>query len=383
MSIRRLRGLIAGLIVVATTAVLFAPVASAHKPSDSYLRLDVRGASVDGRWDIALRDLERVVGLDANGDAVITWGELTNRADAVSDHALAQLALSTPAGRCTLQAGDIQVVDHTDGTYAVLPLSGQCPDAIDRLTVDYALLFDSDAQHRGLLRLTRFARTQSAIFTTGRRETTLDLGESGRLRVAGQYFAEGLWHVLIGLDHLLFLAGLLLPVVVHRERGRYVVADSAGRCALDVLRIVTSFTAAHFVALTLASLGWIDLPGRWVESAVALTIVLAALNNLTGWVTRRLWVVAFGFGLIHGAGYASVLSDLGLPPGTLALALLAFNLGVEGAQIAVAAVFLPVAFVLRRHWVYQRLILVPGSLLVAAMGLVWLVERATGFQWPG
>ena len=109
---------------------------------------------------------------------------------------------------------------------------------------------------------------------------------------------------------------------------------------------------------------------------MALTIVFAAMNNLVPVVTRRLWLVAFGFGLIHGAGYASVLSDLGLPPITLALALLAFNAGVEGAQIAVAAVTLPVAFWLRRYRWMQWCVLVPGALLVALLGVLWFLERA-------
>jgi len=127
-----------------------------------------------------------------------------------------------------------------------------------------------------------------------------------------------------------------------------------------------------------ATLGWLTLPSRWVESAVALTIVFAALNNLAPVVTRRLWLVAFGFGLIHGAGYASVLSDLGLPPMTLALALLAFNLGVEGAQIVVAAACLPLAFWLRRYRWVQWGVLLPGALLVALLGVLWFLERALG-----
>ena len=105
----------------------------------------------------------------------------------------------------------------------------------------------------------------------------------------------------------------------------------------DVCRIVTSFTVAHSITLSLAALGIVALPSRLVESAIAASVVVAALNNLRPWSQGRRWVVAFGFGLIHGFGFASVLADLGLPRDTLVLALVGFNLGVECGQLAIVA----------------------------------------------
>ena len=348
----------------------------AHKPSDSYLNLSLSGQTVEGRWDIALRDLELAVGLDADGNRRITWGEVQRQRNAITSHALSHLQLTMGDQTCALEADGLQITDHTDGAYAAIGITGRCPQFNPQLTIRYDLLFPRDAQHRGLLRLDRQGRVESAVFSPARRSLAFDLGETRPLRVAWQYLQEGLWHVWIGFDHLLFLAGLLLPIVVRREQGRFVPAENAGTATREVIRIVTSFTLAHFAALSLATLGWIDLPSRWVEAAVALTIVFAAINNIVPVVYRRLWLVAFAFGLIHGAGYASVLSDLGLPAMALALSLFAFNLGVEGAQIAVAAVFLPVAYSLRRHRLYQYGVLIPGSLLVAFVGMVWFIERA-------
>jgi hypothetical protein len=105
-------------------------------------------------------------------------------------------------------------------------------------------------------------------------------------------------------------------------------------------------------------------------------VVLAALNNVWPVFHGRRWVVAFLFGLIHGFGFASVLVDLGLPQGALALALLGFNLGVELGQLAIVAAFLPLAFWLRRSWFYRRVVLLAGSLWIAAIAIAWLVERA-------
>jgi hypothetical protein len=143
-----------------------------------------------------------------------------------------------------------------------------------------------------------------------------------------------------------------------------------------VVKIVSAFTVAHSITLSAATLAIVHLPSRWVESAIAASVVLAALNNLFPVVQGRRWVVAFGFGLIHGFGFASVLADLGLPQGATVLALVGFNLGVEVGQLAVVAVFLPLAYGLRRSWVYERVVLVPGSVLIAMVALVWLVERA-------
>ena len=128
--------------------------------------------------------------------------------------------------------------------------------------------------------------------------------------------------------------------------------------------------------MSLAALHVISLPSRLVESAIAASVVLAALNNLKPLVQSRRWVVAFGFGLIHGFGFASVLADLGLPGDALVLALVGFNLGVELGQLAIVALFLPLAYSLRRSRFYRRTVMVGGSLLIARVAAVWFVERA-------
>ena len=144
----------------------------------------------------------------------------------------------------------------------------------------------------------------------------------------------------------------------------------------DVLKIVTAFTVAHSITLSLAALGLVELPSRLVESAIAVSVILAALNNLRPLVLGRLWMVAFGFGLLHGFGFASALAGLGLPRDALALALVGFNLGVEAGQLAIVLVFLPVAFALRHSSLYRRQVMFGGSLLIALLASIWFIERA-------
>lgn len=355
--------------------VWLAPPALAHKASDSYLMLDIQGREIAGQWDIALRDIDFALGLDADGNGEITWGELRARHGEIDGWALGRLALDR-GGVCELQVTDHLVDSHTDGAYAVLRLAGRCPSGGGELKLNYRLLFDLDSLHRGLLRLDLDGATQTAVLAPERSEQRFAAGEVSRLAQFGQYLVEGIWHIWIGFDHILFLLSLLLPAVLVHEARRWRGVTSFHAALVEVLWVVTAFTVAHSITLSLAALGLIDLPSRLVESAIAASVVLAAANNLKPLVERRRWLVAFCFGLIHGFGFASVLAELGLPQETLVLSLLGFNLGVEIGQLAIVAVFLPVAWFLRDTPFYRRGIFVGGSLATLVIALIWFVERA-------
>jgi hypothetical protein len=182
-------------------------------------------------------------------------------------------------------------------------------------------------------------------------------------------------HIWVGYDHILFLLSLLLPAALVWQGRRWLPAAQLREPSLDVVRTVTAFTVAHSITLSLAALGVISLPSRWVESAIAASVLLAALNNLFPLVHGRRWAVAFGFGLIHGFGFASVLADLGLPKDALLLALVGFNLGVEAGQLAIVALFLPLAFSLRATRAYRVPVFAGGSTAIAGVAAIWLYER--------
>lgn len=368
---RRLARWLCALLLAAS-----AGLALAHKPSDSYLVIRTEANGLTGQWDIALRDLDFAIGLDGDGDGRITWGETRARHPEIAAYALARLKLQADGQPCQIDVPKQLVDHHTDGAYSVLQLAIHCPVASPaRLTLDYRLFADLDPQHRGLLNLATPAGSRSAVFGPDAAQQTFELARITRWSQFVDYAREGVWHIWIGFDHILFLVSLLLPAVLLWRKPRWEPAESFRTSFWEVAKIVTAFTVAHSITLSLATLGWISLPSRWVESAIAASVVLAALNNLRPVVEGRRWLVAFCFGLIHGFGFASVLQDLGLPPDALLLALVGFNLGVEAGQLAIVALFLPVAFALRRHWVYRRLIFLGGSLLIALLAAVWLVER--------
>jgi len=365
---------------VAMLLALLAGAAQAHKPSDSYLTITQTDAGFEGRWDIALRDLDFALGLDANGDGNITWGEVRAQHAAIAAYAGARLRLSADEQPCTLSAGAQMLEDHTDGTYTVLPLTIACNAAAAHLSVGYTLFADIDPQHRGLLNLRARGIVRTAVLDPQAPPQRFDLAQANRWTQFVDYAREGVWHIWIGFDHILFLLSLLLPAVMTWRTARWQPVDDFRAALWDVFRIVTSFTVAHSITLSLAALHVVSLPSRLVESAIAASVVVAALNNLMPVVQGRRWMVAFGFGLIHGFGFASVLAELGLPSDALLLALVGFNLGVEVGQLAIVALFLPLAYSLRRSPLYRRAVMAGGSVLIAGIAAIWLVERAFGLS---
>jgi len=347
----------------------------AHKASDSYLVLDVQGAQVVGQWDIALRDIDFALGLDSDGNGEITWGELRQHHAAIATWALGALTLER-GGVCPLRVTQNQVDEHTDGAYAVLHLAGECPAAKGDLALGYRLLFDVDALHRSLVRMTLDGQVQSAVMSPQAPSQTFSATAASRWSQLGQFFVQGVWHIWIGYDHILFLVALLLPLVLVRINGQWRPVSRFSEALREVLWVVTSFTVAHSITLSLAALGLVTLPSRLVESAIALSVVVAALNNLVPLFEHRRWMVAFGFGLIHGFGFASVLAELGLPQDALVLSLVGFNLGVEAGQLAIVGAVLPLTYALRHTTFYRRGVLVGGSVLTMILALVWLAERA-------
>ncbi len=367
--------------VLMVIALLFLTVpAWAHKPSDSYLALSVQHERIVGQWDIALRDLDNAIGLDSDGDGQIIWGEVRQKHNEISTYALSRLILSTGTETCRIEVLEQLIDDHTDGVYSVLRFRADCGQAVQNLQADYRLLFDIDAQHKGLLQLTQGGQTSTAIFSRETPFRAFSITERSLWDESRQFIHEGIWHIWLGFDHVLFLLALLLPAVLVRTEGTWQAADEFSAVSWNVVSIVTAFTVAHSLTLSLATLDVVRLPSRLVESTIAASVVLAGLGNLYPMMTSRRWMVAFAFGLIHGFGFAAVLTDLGLPQDSLLLSLVSFNVGVELGQLAIVAAFLPLAYLIRRSWSYQRLILTGGSLVVIAIAFAWFTERAFDLQ---
>lgn len=189
--------------------------------------------------------------------------------------------------------------------------------------------------------------------------------ERGTLEIAGTYLRQGIDHILLGIDHLLFVAALLLVVGDWRM----------------LIKTVTAFTVAHSITLALSTFGLVRLPPGPVEVLIAASILLVAVEAVrserggTSLAIERPWVVAFAFGLLHGFGFAGALQDLGLPQGDIPLALLAFNIGVEIGQLAFIAALLATLAALRRLFALPRQAILLPSYAIGIVAAFWTLER--------
>jgi HupE / UreJ protein len=352
----------------------------AHTPSETYLSVRLDATNLTLRWDVALRDLHHGMGLDARDVPKIHPAELQRREEALALDTASALALRADGNALKLEATDYTTLPLNGVEYARLILvAGGLVVRPEVVEIDAAAVFRLDTNMHGLLRLEHDGRVDAVAFNREQATHRFQLArDEGALRRWRTFIWEGVWHIWIGFDHILFLVALLLPAVLWRKGKRWVVADDFRAALVNVLKIVTAFTVAHSVTLSLAALGVVSLPSRLVESVIAVSVALAAANNLWPVTRGKSWMVAGAFGLIHGFGFASVLGELGLESGGLAVALAGFNIGVELGQLAIVSLFLPVAFALRRTWFYRAVAFQMGSVLVIIMALVWMAERIFG-----
>ncbi len=172
------------------------------------------------------------------------------------------------------------------------------------------------------------------------------------------FFKLGMLHILTGYDHLLFLFALLLRKQTVKQ----------------YISIVTSFTLAHSITLTLAVLGWITLPSRFVEATIAFSICYIALENIFRKEIKHRWGITFVFGLIHGLGFASILKEMSIPKSHLAVALINFNLGIEAVQLVIVLLLVPLLTYLFKLKISRKIVQI-GSFIILILGAIWLVER--------
>jgi hypothetical protein len=378
---RTARHALAALGLVALSASAFA-----HKSSDSYLQIDAAPDKLAVRWDIALRDLDIAIDLDTDGDGKLTWGEVKSAWPRIESYAMAHLAIEG----CELRPVERGLERRNDGTYAVLHLTSTCTLPAQP-KIAYTLFADVDPTHRGIAKIQRPGQPlalsvldPSHAATVAASSASAASGTAGGEVVAApsrwEFLGEGIRHILGGYDHVLFLLCLLLPAVMRRTAEGWRPVERLSQAILPVVGIVSAFTVAHSITLTLAALKLVSLPSSFIEPAIAVTIVLAALDNIWPIFPVRRIVVTFFFGLIHGFGFASVLAELNLPTADFAWALLQFNVGLEMGQLMIVIVATAVLFNLRGWSRYRTLVVRGGSLVAMTIAGLWFIERTANLK---
>jgi hypothetical protein len=394
VSMHSFRTALAALLLAACATSVFA-----HKASDAYVQLRVDADAASLRVDVALRDLDVALELDADGDGRLTWGEVRAAWPAIE----AYLRANVTVDGCEWRAGSRALEKRVDGVYAALTLSGGCGAAAEPV-IRYTVLREVDPTHRGLARVEAVGRGSAlrvldptrpagiAVQAARPQEMLAPAASSSMAQdnepavasdrpmmaedaSAAQFLTEGVRHILTGYDHVLFLLCLLLPAVMRRGPQGWEPVRGLGQALWPVFGIVTAFTLAHSITLALAATKQVSLPPGFIEPAIAVTIVLAALDNLRPIFGGRRAIVTFFFGLVHGFGFAGVLAELNLPASQFAWALLQFNVGLELGQLLIVAVATVLLFLLRARPRYPAWVIRGGSLAGILIGLLWFIER--------
>jgi hypothetical protein len=367
------------LVVLALLGLVSPPT---HPDSKSSSRIVVAGRSVQVELACQALSLLESVPLDRNGDRWLTDDELQAGRAAVGEYVLARDALSASAAPFEDLRGELReltLVDVAPGAFGeqrvVCSLAFEAPAKLERLSVRVQLFHENNPLHRDVATLVWNDEPPTGfLFGEGALVWEFEPLAERRVSTLASYVRLGVEHIGGGWDHLAFLLGLLV----------------AAKGLRSLLIVVTSFTLSHSLTLAAASLGWVDVPSRLVELAIALSIAYVGAEALLVRRPASRGFEAFGFGLIHGLGFAGFLGESLLAEPLKFEALLGFNLGVELGQLAAV---LCAALLLRflpgdrsfegdpRGWFAPRWLRFSGAGLALLTGLYWFLERAGWLPW--
>lgn len=348
-------------------ALLAAPsTAGAHPAPFSYLDLALRSGGADGALVVHVIDVAHDLEIEPP-DRLLDPAIVQQHRRRICDLVAARLVILMDGAARSIDWARVDALRDRRALRLTFTVASAPPGVV---TVE-ADLFPYDPNHVTFLNVYEWGELRhQAAFDRGHRSHEYFPGtRQGRVALVSRFLTSGVHHIAIGPDHILFLVGLLLM------GGRF----------LQLVKVVTAFTLAHSVTLSVAALDVYSPPAAVVEPAIALSIVYVGADNLlvvreAGKGSRdiRPWI-AFGFGLVHGFGFANVLREMDLPQQALGWTLFSFNLGVEVGQLVVVFAVASVLAVIRR-WNQDigRRLVVGGSLIILAAGAYWFVMRTFG-----
>ena len=253
-----------------------------------------------------------------------------------------------------------------DGDGVTFRNSFSCGNVAGDIVYRSTVLTATDPSARQVVLIGAGANAPQALLDAGNTTVTLSAPAPSLISTMQRYLVTGIEHIFLGYDHIAFLVAVVLWA----------------RRLIPVIKIVTAFTIAHSITLSLAALNVVVIPSSVVEPAIAASIVFVAVENFFSRDIDRRWRVAFVFGLIHGFGFAGALRDVGLPPNAVATALAAFNVGVEIGQVAIVSIVVPMLIALDRLMTPDRTkplraasLVYALSVLIGLLGSYWLLTR--------
>lgn len=386
----------------------FAPtIIEAHEPDHSYLYMRIYGEAIGGRVEFNGEDINRILGTSINEE--LQESELPGYISRLQEYIKSRVSFSGNGQNYSIRFLEPEILplnETVDFLRCHFELDGVPTDLPEKISIRYEPLFEKVETHRGVMIIeynwkAGIVNNQSLInHVFGRDNTTteLTLADKGIWKGFWALIKLGMWHIWIGLDHILFIVALILPAVVRRRKEddepqaiagtaddayskEWFPVDKFRPAFFYILKIITFFTVAHSITLALAALEIVSLPSRWVETIIAISIAMAAFHNIRPIFKAREWLIAFIFGLFHGFGFASVLGEKGLSGDFMVLSLLGFNVGVELGQVLIICMIFPFLFLLRKQKIYPQIIFY-GSILLIFIAMYWSIERGFDVDLP-
>ncbi|MEM7095432.1 MAG: HupE/UreJ family protein [Actinomycetota bacterium] len=372
--------------IVFGALVAAAPAASAHETEQPYVYAFIGETTIDGRVELAIGDVAEVLDLDLSGSDVEIEETLRANADLLRRYTSEHLSFGFGGAERPITFDRVDLFRESPGklAFAVIQYAVDTSGVTVPAEIEVAFdpFFDEISGRDGLLLITGgysagvYERDKELLvtFTSSNRDQAVDLGERGQWENFTASITLGIDHIKTGPDHILFVLALLLPSVLVFRDG-WMPVQGFGSALWRVLKIATFFTIAHSITFTLAGMGWLPTPpSKVVETIIAASIAAAALHNLRPIWPNREWSLSFAFGLFHGMGFASLVSDLDVSRSSQLISLLGRNVGIEIGQVVVILLLFPGLYLLRRTATYPPFLAI-ASVGLAALATLWSIER--------
>ncbi|MCA1031223.1 HupE/UreJ family protein [Bacillus timonensis] len=343
-----------------------ARLVDAHAYSASFGDLTIDGQNLTLTFSIDELSVIESTGSDSNNDGRLTQVEVDSSQSSITEWMSRNLYIEVGGNIQRAEVGTMTVEQRKDMQVVSVTFSYLLSEDTKEITLIDKFYFDSKdkATYTQFLKVEKNGEISEHLLKGDDRSLTLDVTSENAASTSSSwitFFVLGMEHILTGYDHLLFLLVLLLFKQPFK----------------DYVKIVTAFTIAHSITLTLGYLDVITLSSKLVESAIALSIVYVAVENIIRKEVKHRSLLTFVFGLIHGLGFAGLLSEMEIPKNHLVASLLSFNVGIEVVQIALVALVLPILHFMQKSKHYQKGIKVV-SVLMVLVGLYWVIERILG-----
>ena len=350
---------------------VYVNIAYAHQSSLVQIVLNDRNSTITGTINIATSDIKVLLETNSTIDNSFVKIEEENIQNVVSEN----LFFSRNKMSCNINyTTKAFIFKQKSDDYIQLPFEVLCDNYSNDLVIKYTLLFNDDFTHKALLRFTKNHNEQLMVFYNFKSVYHLQTNSKDKLTVLKELFSIGMHHIFGGYDHLLFLCALLLSIVLVYENGRYKKQYSIKKVLIACAKIVTTFTVAHSITLGLVFYKIFTINSMFVESFISFSIALAALHTLKPIFKDKHLYFIFAIGLIHGMGFATYLSELGLQSDIKFYALVAFNLGVEFGQLVFVASVLPLLLFISKYKIYHEKLIYLFSILISIIGIYWMVQ---------